>query len=108
MTRDGRRGLVSGATLALAVCVPWLVGCGGGGGVRGPAMHGERGPATAEVGDDAFAAAVHDLFVSDPGSAERTVRLRAVEGRQMARAAARFKSHADERALAAVSGGLYL
>jgi tetratricopeptide (TPR) repeat protein len=72
-------------------------------------MHAERvSPATAEVGDDGFAAAVHDLFVSEPGTAERRVRLGAVEARQMARAEARFKAHATDRALAAVSGGLYL
>jgi tetratricopeptide (TPR) repeat protein len=72
-------------------------------------MHAERvSPATAEVGDDGFAAAVHDLFVSEPGSAERRVRLGAVEARQMARAEARFRARATDRALAAVSGGLYL
>jgi tetratricopeptide (TPR) repeat protein len=65
-------------------------------------------PATSQVSDDAFAAAVHDLLVSDPGSAERTMRLTAVEGRQMARAAARFKARASDRGLEAVSGGIYL
>jgi tetratricopeptide (TPR) repeat protein len=65
-------------------------------------------PPTAEVGDDGFAAAVHDLFVSEPGSAERRVRIGAVEARQMARASARFLTHSNDRALAAVSGGLYL
>ena len=94
--------------LALLVAAPWLAGCGAAG-VRGPAMHGERvAPPTSEVGDDAFAAAVHDLLVSEPGSAERATRLRAVEARQMARADARFHAKADERGLAAVSGGLYL
>jgi tetratricopeptide (TPR) repeat protein len=72
-------------------------------------MHVERvAPPTAQVSDDAFAAAVHDLLVSDPGTAERTMRLTAVEGRQMARAAARFKARAIERGLDAVSGGIYL
>ncbi len=70
---------------------------------------GERvAPAAAEVGDDAFGAAVHDLLVSDPGSAERAVRLAAVEARQMTRAALRFKARAADRGLAAVSGGIYL
>jgi tetratricopeptide (TPR) repeat protein len=95
-------------TLALAA-VPFVVGCGARSGVRGPAMHAERvGPATAEVSDDGFAAAVHDLLVSEPRSAERAVRLGAVESRQMARADARFRAHTPERGLAAVSGGLYL
>ncbi len=72
---------------AVAVVVPWLVGCGARAGVRSPAQHAERvAPATAEVGDDGFAAAVHDLLVSEPGTAERATRLGAVEGRQMARA----------------------
>lgn len=72
-------------------------------------MHAERAaPASAEVSDDAFAAAVRDLLVTDPGTPERAVRLKAVEGRQMTRAAARFKAHQAERGLAAVSGGLYL
>src|SRR5579871_97207 len=95
-------------TFALAVA-PFVVGCGVRGGARGPAMHAERvGPATAEVNDDGFAAAVHDLLVSEPRSAERAVRLGAVESRQMARADARFRAHMPERGLAAVSGGLYL
>jgi tetratricopeptide (TPR) repeat protein len=72
-------------------------------------MNGERfGPATAEVNDDGFAVAVHDLFLTERGTAERAVRLGAVEGRQMARAEARFRMRATERGLAAVSGGLYL
>jgi tetratricopeptide (TPR) repeat protein len=72
-------------------------------------MRAERGTApVAEIGDDAFAVAVHDLLVSEPGTAERSVRLGAVEARQMARADARFRAHASERGLAAVSGGLYL
>jgi len=95
--------------LALTLAAPWLVGCGAQGRARAPAMHAERvSPATAEVGDDGFAAAVHDLLVSEPGSSERAVRLGAVESRQMARADARFHARAGERGLAAVSGGLYL
>src|SRR5580704_10671998 len=86
-----------------------LEGCAVHGGGK-PAITGaERtAPAAAAVSDDAFAAAVHDLLVSEPGTAERSVRLGAVEARQMARADARFRAHASERGLAAVSGGLYL
>jgi tetratricopeptide (TPR) repeat protein len=85
-----------------------LAGCGARGGVRGPALHAERAPATNQVSDDGFAAAVHDLLVTDPGTPERAVRLGAVESRQMTRASERFKAHSGERGLAAVSGGLYL
>src|ERR1700685_140330 len=94
---------------ALALAAPLLVGCGARGGVRGPVMHAERAaPAVSEIGDDAFAAAVHDLLLSEPKTAERSVRLGAVESRQMTRASARFHAHATDRGLAAVSGGLYL
>jgi tetratricopeptide (TPR) repeat protein len=65
-------------------------------------------PPTPEVSDDAFAAAVHDLLLSAPGSTERAVRLGAVEARQMTRASQRFRAHAPERGLAAVTGALYL
>jgi tetratricopeptide (TPR) repeat protein len=51
---------------------------------------------------------VHDLLLSAPGSPEHAARLSAFEARQMARAAARFRSHSGERGLAAVTGGLYL
>jgi hypothetical protein len=72
-------------------------------------MGAERvAPPTAEVSDDAFGAAVHDLLVSEPRTRERAVRLGAVEARQMARADARFRAHAIDRGLAAVSGALYL
>jgi tetratricopeptide (TPR) repeat protein len=64
--------------------------------------------APAVVSDDAFAAAVHDLLLSTPGTADRAIRLTAVEGRQMARAVARFNTRAVDRGLAAVTGGLYL
>src|SRR5579859_5726358 len=95
--------------LALALAAPMLVGCGARGGGRAPAQYAERvGPATAEVGDEGFAAAVHDLLVSDPGSTERRVRLGAVESRQMARADARFKSRNPERGFAALSAALEL
>ncbi|HEY8041978.1 MAG TPA: hypothetical protein VIF15_19380 [Polyangiaceae bacterium] len=101
--------LLRRSLFVLGLVAPFLVGCGARGGVRGPAVHAERvAPAVAEVGDDQFAAAVHDLLVSEPGTPERSVRLGAVEARQMTRADARFRAHASERGLAAVSGGLYL
>jgi len=65
-------------------------------------------PPSAAVSDDGFAAAVRDLLLSDPGSSERAARLTAIETRQMARAATRFKSHSGERGLATVTGALYL
>src|ERR1700733_3815122 len=109
MTTPDRSRLFQGLAFATVLVAPWLVGCGAHGGVRAPTMHAERGtPPVAEVGDDAFAGAVHDLLVSDPGSAERGVRLGAVEARQMARADERFRAHASDRGLAAFTGGLYL
>jgi tetratricopeptide (TPR) repeat protein len=60
------------------------------------------------VSDDGFALAVRDLIVTDRGSAERAVRLGAVESRQMMRADARFKAHDATRGVAAVTGALYL
>jgi tetratricopeptide (TPR) repeat protein len=86
-----------------------LEGCAAHGSGK-PAVTGpERvAPAAAAVSDDAFASAVHDLLVSEPGTTERAVRLGAVEGRQMVRADQRFRARAVDRALAAVSGGLYL
>ena len=64
--------LLHSSFVALALAAPVLVGCGARGGVRSPAMHAERaGPAVAEVGDDAFAPAVHDLLLSAPRSSER-------------------------------------
>jgi tetratricopeptide (TPR) repeat protein len=85
-----------------------LAGCARGA-ARPPATQGERvGPATAEVSDDAFAAAVHDLLLTERGTAERAVRLGAVESRQMARADARFKAHSAARGVSAVTGALYL
>jgi tetratricopeptide (TPR) repeat protein len=86
-----------------------LEGCAVHGGAKTAVTGPERvAPATAAVSDDGFAAAVRDLLVSPPGTAERAMRLGAVEGRQMARADQRFKARAPERGLAAVSGGLYL
>jgi tetratricopeptide (TPR) repeat protein len=108
-SRAGFPGLLRGAFAAIAVATPWLMGCGFHAGDRPAAQHAERATqATDQVSDDAFAGAVHDLLLSDPGSNERAVRLRAVESRQMSRAAARFKARAPERGLASVSGGLYL
>ena len=65
-------------------------------------------PPQAAVSDDDFSVAVHDLLLSAPGSVERAVRLGAVESRQMARAAARFRARSADRGVVAVSGGLYL
>ncbi len=72
-------------------------------------MHAERGgPAVPESQRRlGFAAAVHDLLLAERGTADRAVRLGAVEARQMARSDARFKSRATDRGLSAVSGGLY-
>ncbi|MDP9034151.1 MAG: hypothetical protein M3O50_05050 [Myxococcota bacterium] len=96
----------------ILVALPWLVGCGAHGGVRSPAAHAGHGTpasaASADVSDDAFASAVRDLLVSEPRTAERTVRLSAVQSRQMARAAQRFRAGASDRGLAAISGALYL
>lgn len=83
------------------------VGCG----VRAaaPAQGAERvSPVQAQVNDDGFASAVRDALLSVPGSPEHSVRLGAVEARQMARAARRFDSHSPQRGLAAVTGALYL
>ncbi len=97
------------ALAALAPLVLGLAGCGAAAGKIGPPVHDERvAPPASEVSDDAFAAAVHDLLLSPPRSPERAVRLGAVEARQMARAADRFKGHAGERGLAALTGALYL
>jgi cellulose synthase operon protein C len=95
----------SAATVALLVLVS---GCGARAGGRGASSPERAAPATTEVSDDAFAVAVHDLLLSPPGTTERAVRLGAVEGRQMARASARFHAHSAERGLAAVTGALYL
>jgi tetratricopeptide (TPR) repeat protein len=104
MLRLAARSGILGLTALLA-----LGGCAARGSGKLVVTGPERvAPAAAAVSDDAFAAAVHDLLVSQPGSAERGVRLGAVEARQMERAQQRFKVRAVERGLAAVSGGLYL
>ncbi len=104
--------LLGRTIVALALVAPGsslLAGCANQVAPRAPTMHGERvSPPASQVGDEAFAAAVHDLLVSDPGTAERAVRLGAVEDRQMARAAARFRTRAPDRGLAALSGAIYL
>ncbi|MGD0676622.1 MAG: hypothetical protein ABSC94_14480 [Polyangiaceae bacterium] len=85
-----------------------LLGCGVHAGGK-PAVSAERvAPPVSVVSDEAFAAAVHDLLLSRPKTAEREIRLGAVEARQMTRAAARFRTHAADRGVMAVTGGLYL
>jgi cellulose synthase operon protein C len=104
MLRLAVRSGILGLTALLA-----LGGCAAHGSGKLVVTGPERvAPAAAAVSDDAFAAAVHDLLVSQPGTAERGVRLGAVEARQMARGQQRFKARAMDRGLAAVSGGLYL
>jgi len=84
-------------------------GCGGGAGAGGHARSAERGTAASvAVSDDAFAGAVHDLLLADPGSRDRRARLEPAFARQMVRTTDRFKTHATDRALAAVTGGMYL
>ncbi len=104
--------LLQSSTLALALtlaCLTSLTGCVAHGGERPPAAHAERaGPASAPVSDDAFASAVRDLLLSEPGSAERQMRLGAIESRQMTRAAEHFRARQADRGLAAVTGALYL
>jgi tetratricopeptide (TPR) repeat protein len=99
---------VTGGTLGTTALLLALEGCAVHGG-KGAVTGADRlAPATAAVSDDDFAGAVRDLLVSTPGTPERAMRLGAVEARQMARADQRFKAHAVDRGLAAVSGGLYL
>jgi tetratricopeptide (TPR) repeat protein len=98
-----------GATAGTTALLVALEGCAVHGGARGAATGPDRvAPATAAVSDDDFAGAVRDLLVTASGTPERAMRLGAVEARQMVRADQRFKAHAVERGLAAVSGGLYL
>src|SRR5580658_6309405 len=61
-------------------------------------------PSQAAVSDDDFSVAVHDLLLTAPGTVERAARLGAVEARQMARAAARFRARSSDRGVVAVSG----
>ncbi len=60
------------------------------------------------VSDDAFAAAVRDLLLTNPSKSERLNRLAAVEGRQMTRAADHFHRKAPKPGLRAVTGALLL
>src|SRR5438105_3936106 len=84
--------------------------CGPGRGRYGqPVHHAERVTvAGSEVSDDAFAGAVRDLLASEPGSRERALRLQGVIARQMTRVAARFKARDRDRAIASLTGAMYL
>ncbi len=94
------------STVAFALS---LAGCGAASATRAPATHGERAtPPAAEVSNDAFAQAVHDLLLTKPGTSERKIRLGAVLARQMARTAERLKARAGDRGMAALAGALYL
>jgi tetratricopeptide (TPR) repeat protein len=86
-----------------------LVACGGAAGlvVRHPDAV-LAPPGVPPVSDADFAASVHDLLLAAPGSPERARLLTGVLGRQMERAATRFRSHEGGRGLLAVIGGLYL
>jgi tetratricopeptide (TPR) repeat protein len=86
------------------------VACGPGRGRYGqPVHHAERVTvAGSEVSDDAFAGAVRDLLASEPGSRERSLRLQGVIGRQMTRVATRFKARDRDRAIASLTGAMYL
>ncbi|MDP9003150.1 MAG: hypothetical protein M3O46_23920 [Myxococcota bacterium] len=101
-----RRSII--VLLLIAPTVSCLGACAARQGARAPVVRERMAPPTAEVSDDVFATAIHDLLLSDPGSAERATRLGAVESRQMTRADLRFKARAFDRGLAAVSGGIYL
>jgi tetratricopeptide (TPR) repeat protein len=92
----------------LATC---SVGCGGAASGASPgARHGEgtaKNPIS--VSDDQFAASLHELLLSTPGSAARANLLAGVEARQMDRALARFHGEGgDDRGLASLLGALYL
>lgn len=95
------------ALLALSMSA---AACGGGRGRMGqPVHHAERATiAGTEVADDAFAGAVRDLLASEPGSKERQLRLQGVVARQMTRVSKRFKARDRERALASLSGAMYV
>ncbi|MCL2778155.1 MAG: hypothetical protein FWD73_09135 [Polyangiaceae bacterium] len=84
------------------------VACGSGHGQAGEPVHHPEHPAlaTAEVTDDAFAGSVRDLLTSKPN--ERAGRLAGVVSHQMTRAAARFKERDRDRAIASLSGAMFL
>lgn len=99
-----------GKALAIALCLA-SVACGGGANGRygRPVHNPERVTvASPEVSDDAFAAAVRDLLASEPRSKERALRLQGVVARQMTRAATRFRAREQDRALASLSGAMFL
>src|SRR5262245_261662 len=68
----------------------------------------DRKALAAEVTDEAYAVAVRDLLLSEPGSEERQARLTGVLSKQMSRALEAFKRKEMDRGFAAVAGGLYL
>ncbi len=98
-----------GKALAIALCLA-SVACGPSRGRYGRPVHNPERVTVAspEVSDDAFAGAVRDLLASEPNSKERHLRLRGVVARQMTRAATRFKARESERAIASLSGAMYL
>ncbi len=106
-----------GSRLSFAVVLGALAGGASGGcapatAPRTAASHGEHmAPAVPAVTDEGFAAAVHDLLLTDPAGPERGVRLQAAVGRQLGRAAQRFQARSPdhaERGMAALTGALYL
>jgi tetratricopeptide (TPR) repeat protein len=97
--------------LAFAAASTALVACGGtteGAPVHHPESALPPSGPVVRISDAEFAGAVHDLLVAAPGSTDRARLLAGVEGRQMDRAAERFRSHESGRGLVAVIGGLYL
>ncbi len=110
MASSTSRSWFFAAALALATAV--TAGCGGAGAAghaRGVARNGEgpAAPVTA-VSDDAFAGAIRDTLLSEPGTRQREARLSGVLARQMVRAVARFHAHRDNRGLGSVLAAFYL
>lgn len=94
-------------TLAAMFVAAPVAGCGGVD--QAPVRHAEVTPTgPVQLSDAEFAGAVRDLLLAAPGSPSRAHLLAGVEGRQMERAVARFRSHETGRGLIAVVGGLYL
>src|SRR5262245_37459214 len=99
----------SGLALFSFLAGTLLAGCPGNNRARNPQGHIERSTSPQlQVSDDGFAAAVHDLLVTDPSTGERNLRLAGVEARQMARAQARFRAREVDRGVQAAQGGLFL
>src|SRR5262249_11211066 len=99
----------SGIVLLSFVAGAFLAGCPGNHRARNPQGHIERSTAPQlQVSDDGFAAAGHDLLVTDPSTGERNLRLAGVEARQMARAQVRFRAREVDRGVQAAQGGLFL